>query len=77
MFFLASCSEVANRNPSPSPVEVENRKVSALARLIPKGDLVKLSIPASTTITGNEVVEHWFIEEGSFIKKGDKFATVE
>ena len=72
IFFLASCSEVANRNPSPSAVEVETRKVSALARLIPKGDLVKLSIPASTTITGNEVVEHWFVEEGSFIRKGDK-----
>ena len=66
-----SCSNNYNNNAQSSNHALSGkRSVSALARLIPKGDLVKLSVPAGIAITGNEVVDNWFVEEGSLINKG-------
>ena len=66
-----SCSNNHNNNDQSSNHALSGkRSVSALARLIPKGDLVKLSVPAGIAITGNEVVDNWFVEEGSLINKG-------
>ncbi|MCP9849908.1 DevB secretion protein [Cyanobium sp. Morenito 9A2] len=47
--------------------------VTALGRLTPKGDLVNLSVPAGT-VGGNEVVERWFVREGTTIRKGEVLA---
>jgi len=49
------------------------QSVTALGRFTPQGDLVRLSVPAGTS-GGNEVVDTWFVQEGSQIRKGQLLA---
>jgi HlyD family secretion protein len=59
--------------PVPPPKTPLLQQVTALGRLTPEGDLVKLSVPAGTA-GGSEVVDRWFVREGDPISKGQILA---
>ncbi|EDY39759.1 ABC-transporter membrane fusion protein [Cyanobium sp. PCC 7001] len=65
--------QLSRPKPAPEPRTPIVRAVTALGRLTPAGGLVNLSI-ASGTAGGNEVVETWFVKEGSEIRKGQLLA---
>jgi HlyD family secretion protein len=57
----------------PKQVPLAPRQITALGRLTPNGGLVKLAVESGTG-GGNEVVERWFVTEGSTIHKGQLLA---
>lgn len=64
---------VTRPKPAPPVKAPLRQQVTALGRLTPQGGLVTLSVPAGT-VGGNEVVEHWFVDEGATIRKGEVLA---
>lgn len=64
---------VLRPKPEPKPAPLPPRQITALGRLTPSGGLVKLAV-GSGTGGGNEVVERWFVSEGSPIRKGQLLA---
>ena len=63
---------VFSPKPEPKATQPLQRQVTALGRLTPEGGLVPLAIPSGTS--GSEVVDRWFVQEGSSIRKGELLA---
>lgn len=64
---------VLRPKPEPKQAPLPPRQITALGRLTPTDGLVKLAV-GSGTGGGSEVVDRWFVTEGSPIRKGQLLA---